>query len=258
MTTGRRSRTGHRRRAPQGGGRPKGSRNRERLRVRTPRRAVLRRRWVAALGVLTVAGLVYLLFFTSVLGVRSVEVRGAHTVAVEQIRSVADVPDQQAMLRVDTEVIAERVGTLPAVATVDVSRSWPSTIAIAVTERKPVGFYDTGTGLYLMDREGVGYQEIAQPPEGLPELELPRTGPDEPAARSVARVLSEIPHELHDRIVVARADTAADIEFTLVDGEVVRWGSAQQIDRKSSVLQVLLTRKGEVYDVASPKLPTVS
>lgn len=218
---------------------------------------MLRRRWVAVLGLVTVIGLAYVVLYTPALGVRSVEVRGADTVSVQRIREVAEVPEQRAMLRVSTGEIAERVDTLPEVAATTVSRSWPSTVTITVSERTPVGFSDTGGVLYLMDREGVGYKEISEPPEDLPELEIPQ-GAGDTVARSVSRVLSEIPDGLQERIRVVRAETEVGIEFLLTDDTVVHWGDAQQTDRKSAVLDVLLTRDGETYDVASPDLPTVS
>ncbi|WP_199433337.1 cell division protein FtsQ/DivIB [Qaidamihabitans albus] len=222
------------------------------------RRKVLRRRWVAVLSVLTVAGVAYVLLFTSMFGVRSVEVSGAETVSAEAIRSVAKVPEQRAMLRVDTDAIRDRVATLPAVATVVVARSWPSTIEITVTERSPIGFYDTGESLHLVDGGGVVYKEVAEPPKGLPELRLARVGPDDPATRAVTAVLGTLPHELRERVTSAGAQTAHGVEFTLDSGKSVRWGDVGQSERKAKVLGVLLTRKGQTYDVSSPELPTVS
>ncbi|MEU6646812.1 FtsQ-type POTRA domain-containing protein [Saccharomonospora sp. NPDC046836] len=222
------------------------------------RRKALRRRWVALLSVLTVAGLIYVLFFTSLLGVRAVEVIGARTIPADEIRTVAAVPDRRAMLQVDTDQIAERVATLPGVATVEVSRSWPSTIEIEVTERTPVGFYDTGKALYLVDDGGVVYKEIAEPPAGLPELQLREVGPQDTATRAVTAVLTSLPKQLRDQVTVVRAQSAGSVEFTLTNGKVVRWGNAEQVERKAKVLAALMSREGRVYDVSSPELPTVS
>ncbi|MFF5987503.1 cell division protein FtsQ/DivIB [Prauserella flavalba] len=222
------------------------------------RRKALRRRWVALLSVLTVAGLGYVLFFTSLLGVRSVEVVGAESIPAEQVREVAQVPDRRAMLRVDTDEIAARVATLPGVATVDVSRSWPSTIEIAVTERTPIGFYNTGDALFLVDTGGVVYKEISEPPQGFPELKLSEVGPRDPATRAVTEVLASLPGQLRERVTVLRAESPGSVEFTLADGKVVRWGDAEQADRKGKVLAALMTREGRIYDVSSPELPTVS
>ncbi|PRX46483.1 cell division protein FtsQ [Prauserella shujinwangii] len=234
------------------------ARAREQTRAAPSRRKALRRRWVAALSLLTVAGLAYVLLFTSLLGVRSVEVVGARTVNAERIREVARVPDRQPMLRVDTDAIRDRVATLNTVATVEVSRSWPSTLEITVTERTPIGFYDTGETLHLVDPAGVVYKRVDERPSGLPELTLPRVGPDDPATRAVTAVLSGLPPELADRVVSAGARTPGSVEFTLRGGKVVRWGDVTQAERKAKVLAVLLTRKGTTYDVSSPELPTVS
>ncbi|SFB38318.1 cell division protein FtsQ [Amycolatopsis marina] len=218
----------------------------------------MRRRWVALLSVLTVAALVYLLFFTSMLGVRSVEVLGNAAVSTEKVLTAAGVPDRESMFVLDTDHIQERVGALPGVATVDVSRSWPSTVTIEVSERTPIGFYNTGEKLHLVDGTGVVYKEIPEKPSGLPELKLPRVAPEDPVTRAVTGVLVAIPKDLRDRVVSASAKTAGSVVLTLNDGKTVRWGDADQAGRKAKVLAVLLTREGTNYDVSSPELPTVS
>lgn len=260
MTTTR-QRADRNRRAPASRRSTRGRRS-DRARTKTAdrplRRRALRRRWVAALTVLTVAGLAYVLLFTSLLGVRSVEVAGMRTVSAETIRAAADVPGLRPMLRVDTDVIEARVSRLTTVATVEVSRSWPSTIEIAVTERTPIGFYDTGESLHLVDGSGVVYKEIPQPPRGLPELRLPKVAPGDPATRAVTDVLESLLPQLRERVTSIGARTPGSVEFTLRGGKVVRWGDASQSERKSKVLAALLTRKGKVYDVTSPELPTIS
>ncbi|MBB3052684.1 cell division protein FtsQ [Prauserella isguenensis] len=222
------------------------------------RARALRRRWIAVLSVLTVLGLAYVLLFTSLLGVRSVEVTGNRDVGADRVREVAEVPERRAMLRVDTDAIAERVADIPGVATVDVSRSWPSTIEIAVTERTPAGVYDTGPKLYLVDAGGVVYKEISKRPQGLPEFRLSEVGARNPETRAVVSVRKALPRQLRDKVTEWRADSPGSVEFTLRSGKTVRWGDASGSDRKAKVLGALMTRKGKVYDVSSPELPTVS
>ena len=65
--------------------------NRQRLRARPDRHKEIRRRWVALLSVLTVVAGVYLLYFSSMLGVQEVSVLGARSVPADQIRAVAAV-----------------------------------------------------------------------------------------------------------------------------------------------------------------------
>lgn len=222
------------------------------------RARALRRRWVALLSVVTVLALAYLVCFTSFLGVRTVEVRGAAAVPEDRVRAAAAVPDRAPMLLLNTGEIAGRVAQLPGVASVDVSRSWPSTVRIIVTERDPVGFFTAGDGVHLVDGTGLDYKTVRTRPEKLPELSLARVAPDDPVTRSVTAVLLSLPPELRAQVTTVRAKTPGGVEFTLAAGKVVRWGSAENADRKAKVLAVLLTREGRTYDVASPELPTVS
>ncbi|WP_243859306.1 cell division protein FtsQ/DivIB [Amycolatopsis arida] len=231
---------------------------RARTGTRPSRRKALRRRWVALLSVLTVVGLGYVLLFTPLLSVRTVEVLGLHGLSTDQVIAAAQVPEERPMLRVDTDEIRDRVLALPGVATAEVSRSWPSTIEITITERTAIGFFDTGESLHLVDASGVAFKEVPERPEGLPELRLPRVTPDDPTTRAVTAVLDTIPGPLRERVVAAGARTPGSVELTLADGKTVRWGDAEQTERKAKVLAALLTREGDTYDVSSPELPTVS
>lgn len=213
---------------------------------------------MALLTVLTVITLTYLVCFTSLLGVRSVDIEGASAVPVDQIRAAAAVPDRKPMMLVDTGQIADRIMTLPGVASVDVSRSWPSTVEITVTERTPIAFFNGAGGVHLVDGTGLDYKTVQNRPEKLPELNLARIAPDDAVTRSVTAVLASLPQALKDQVTVVRAQTPGGVEFTLANGKIVRWGSADAPDRKMKVLAVLLTREGKIYDVASPDLPTVS
>ncbi|MCU1680470.1 MAG: cell division protein FtsQ [Amycolatopsis sp.] len=228
---------------------------------RPERRKELRRRWVALLCVLTVVGGVYVLYFTSTLGVHTVDVVGAKNVTADQIRAVAGVPAQEPMLRVDTDQIRDRVAAMPGIATVDVSRSLPSTVQISVTERIAIAFFDSGPGgdgYHLVDGGGVVFKTIKDKPSGLPELKLPKVSVDDPVTRAVTAVLGIVPPQLLKQVTTATAKTPGSVEFTLTNGKTVRWGNAEQTDRKAKVLAALLTQDGKVYDVSAPELPTIS
>jgi cell division protein FtsQ len=230
--------------------------------IRRPRRQVeIRRRWVALLSVLTVVAVVYLLFFSSMFGVKEVAVSGSRTVTADQIRAVADVPAGEPLLRLSTGEIRDRVAAMPGIATVEVTRSWPTTVAITVTERTAIAFFDSGPGgdgVHLVDGGGVVFKTVPARPPGLPELKLPKVSADDPVTRAVTAVLGVLPEQLLKQVTTATAKTPASVEFTLSSGKVVRWGTAEQTDRKAKVLAALLTQEGKVYDVAAPELPTIT
>ena len=229
--------------------------------ARPTRGTEIRRRWVALLSVVTLLALGYLLFFSSLLSVKTVEVDGAKTVSADQIRAAAKVPAGEPMLRMDVDAIRDRVAEMPGLATVDVSRSWPTTLDITVTERTAIAFFDSGPGgdgVHLVDPSGVVFKTVKTRPDGLPELKLPKVSVDDPVTRAVTAVLGVLPQQLLKQVKTTTAQTPASVEFTLADGKTVRWGNAEDTDRKAKVLAALLTQQGKVYDVSAPELPTIT
>ncbi len=207
---------------------------------------------------ISVLGVGYVLLFTSLFGVRSVEVTGLNRVSRGVVLELAGVPDRRPMLRVDTDGVEQRVVTLPAVRAVQVSRSWPSKITIEVTERTPVAYVRAHDGIWLVDSYGVPFHQQRKQPKRLPELELSKVSSADPTTRAVMAVLTGVPEKLRKRVTAVGARTPGSVEFTLSNGKTVRWGDAAQLERKSKVLAALLSRPGDIYDVSSPELPTVS
>jgi cell division protein FtsQ len=219
---------------------------------------VLVRRWVALAVLLGVIGVVVTALWTPVLGVRSVDVAGLRGLTVAQVERAADVRDGTPMLRLDTVGIISRVARLPRVAWVDVSREWPSTVRITVTERDPVGVLRKADGVHLVDSTGLDYATVAAAPAGLPNIQLPAAAPADPRTQAVVRVMGALPPQLRAEVIAISAATPGSVQLALANGKTVRWGNADDSARKAAVLAALMTRPGHVYDVSSPDLPTVS
>lgn len=224
------------------------------------RRRVLARRWAAVTVFLALVAAGLAVYFTPVLGVATVEVSGAVGLSADAVRSAAAVPPGTPMVRLDTGAVAARVATLPRVATVQVSRDWPDTVRIAVTERTPVGVVPGPGGVHLVDGAGVDYATVpaSAAPPGLPRVDLPAIAPDDPRTQAVVQVLAALPAQLRGRVAVVSAQTAGSVQLGLADGRTVRWGSSADSARKSAVLAALMTQPGKVFDVSSPDLPTIS
>src|SRR6266498_454857 len=97
----------------------------------------LTRRLVAVLVALAVVTVAYLVMFTSLLGVRSVEVVGVKEIPAAEVIKAAAIEEGTPMVRLDADEAAARVAKLSRVFEVRVERSWPSTVQIIVTERTP-------------------------------------------------------------------------------------------------------------------------
>src|ERR1700712_3709106 len=134
--------------------------------VRIARKDFLRRRharrWrrlrmivLALVLVAVVAGSVWVVFFSSYVTARSVDVSGTRIVAESRIKRAAEVPMGTPLARLDLNAIRGRVQTIESVRRVEVSRSWPHTVHIVVTERTPIAVIDQGKGLQALDAQGV-------------------------------------------------------------------------------------------------------
>src|SRR5262245_34462136 len=85
--------------------------------------------------------------------VRRVEIVGARYVAPSDILTRLHV-DTMASIWDPTKPIAERIGTIPDIATAVVGRKLPGTLMVQVTERTPVALVPANSGFLVFDERG--------------------------------------------------------------------------------------------------------
>nr|WP_269449918.1 FtsQ-type POTRA domain-containing protein [Auraticoccus cholistanensis] len=189
-----------------------------------------------------------------------VEVTGTSVLTAEQVVAAADAPVGRPLARVDTDAVAARVAGLAPVREVEVSRGWPSTLRVEVTERTPVLATGSGRQLTLVDAEGVGYTTVAELPEGVVRATLAEEVPAEDRHEllvDLATVVRALPAPLLEQVERVGTASADTIELHLAEDRVVEWGSADDSALKAEVAVVLLEQEGEVYNVTVPSHPTV-
>ncbi len=230
------------------------------------RAAVVRRgpwrRIAGAVLVLSVlAGLVWLVGYSSVLVVRSVDVSGVKGAEAAAVERLAAVPVGQPLARLDTGAVVDRVAKRPTVSDVSVERSWPSTVVIHVVPRTPVlvARLDGSTGsagaLRLVDREGVAYSTVATAPRGLPVVAAEgRRAVTPEALRAALGVIDAMPPGLLRR-VTGLTVSSADMVTLKVGSTTVVWGGTDRPDLKVAVLTALLPQKPSTIDVSVPDHP---
>lgn len=226
---------------------------------RRPSRArIMRRRIVALAVVLGVIGLVYGVFYTPLLGVRSVQVLGTKDLTNQQVLTSAAVKSGSPMLTIDLAAIRDRVARLDRVASVNVSRSWPSTVLVVVQERTAIGVIKTPTGVHLVDNTAKDFAVVSTEPPGLPEFQLPKSSPSDPVATAVVQVLQAVPDKVRAEVLSVSAKSPDSVVLALSAGRQVRWGGVADSARKAAVLTALMSQPGKIYDVSSPELATIS
>ncbi|MGZ5417923.1 MAG: cell division protein FtsQ/DivIB [Nocardioides sp.] len=243
------------------------SRAEEEQTVRLARKRFARRQWarrwlawrvvLAVVAVLAaVASVVWLVFFSSVLAVKGVQVEGAAVLDPRDVRRVAAVPTGSPLAGVDLDEVAERVEALAPVLDVDVSRAWPSRIRIDVTERVAVAVVDQGGVLHGVDEEGVMFRRYPSRPPSLPLLRI-GAATQADALAEAARVLESLPRDIASRVEYVAVSTVDTISLRLRSGQTVQWGSADESGHKAEVLAVLLEQKASLYDVTVPGQPVI-
>lgn len=218
---------------------------------------------VVATGV--VGGLGWLFWFSDLLAVDRVSVQGASVLTDAEVVRAAGVSPGTPLATVDLDRTAAQVAELAPVADVDVTRDWPATLRIELTEREPVAVVVAESRYEALDREGVLFRGYARPPARLPLVRggaLPAGDSDgavrADALREVASVVVALNPDVAARVDHVEVASLDAIELVLRSGARVRWGSAEESAFKARVLAGLMRVPAAVYDVSAPGFPTTS
>ena len=234
--------------------------------VNSMRRFARRRRWrwtpskwtlVAAGAVLVLAAATWVVLFSRLLVAQEVSVRGADHLGPQAVAQAARVPAGVPLARVELDAVADRVAALAAVHSVRVTRRWPHTVEITVTERRPVGQLVTADGVRAIDATGAVFPLPATADRALPRL-VPEPSASAGAIIEAAKVVARLPAVLNRKVEEVHVSSRDAVTMHLRNGDQAVWGSADDSKRKARVLTALLRHPAAVYDVTVPELPTTT
>lgn len=211
-----------------------------------------RKAWMAVcLGM--VAGVYWLGWHSPLTTVNQLAVVAPKGISAQDVRAASGLTQADHVPAVDGQAVELAImSRLPAVAAVDVQRRMPHTVNLVVTARQPLAALSMRKGYVLLDPQGVAFDRLAKPPQGLPVMVA-----DSDAGRAAAlAVLNSLPVQLRSRVSAIRASTGDNVVLTLGDTSEVRWGSASESALKVAVLASLMQVKARVYDVTAPMMPT--
>jgi cell division protein FtsQ len=262
-----------------GGGAAPGRRAAADRRIAERRKAIIaarvrRRRRILGWSLVAIAlaaGVAWLIR-TPLFGLTTVRVSGTRAVAPAEVLEASRVRIGEPYLGLDLAAIRDRVAALPRVAAVRVTRDYPSSLRIAVTERPPVASVSTGSVFWLVAADGTVLDAAASRPADLPyvaRVPLPqgvRAGTRLPPGNELANALTALggmAPQLKRQVTGVNARSLDSLEFTLKDGSTVLYGLAvDQPAKDAAVLLVRRTLKREGrearrIDVRNPSAPTV-
>ncbi len=207
----------------------------------------------ALLAVLLLAVVVMWVF--PVLRVNNYAVTGNVHSPEENVIEATGVARGDNLVRVDAGQAARGVVELPWIRSATVSRQWPSTLVVDVTERQALLYSRETDGDHLIDEEGRPFL-IGVPPDDSVEV----TGDlreDLEVLADVAAVISSLPG--HVREMVSTIDVPGRYELTLHlhDGRTFYWGASDGNHDKALAMQTAIQRPGEHWNVSNPTLLTL-
>ena len=201
-------------------------------------------------------GSLWTMYFSTVLVTKRVNVVGTSDLTAVQVSLAAQVPLGVPLARQDLDAIAHRTTTLPAIEAASVIRDWPSTITVAIVERRPVVGVRQPEGYVLVDKSGVAYQTRQVLP---PKVVLAVVNPgDRPLLTEMAAVAAALPNKLRGSVARMTASNRDSIALVLESGQTVAWGSSSDSELKAQIVTALLKREpNSSIDVSSPHNPAV-
>lgn len=242
-------------------------------RLRRRRKAVERTRrrkmFVKLVVFATVLVVVWAVLWSPLLNVRHLELRGTENTTSEEVLEAAALGSDTNILRVSTDVVQERIESLPWVKKASVARVLPGTLRIKIEEREAALALSLGAAHWMVDESGrvlASGKGEDLPVLVSPDLENIQPGMDIETEQLVGglKVYRSLSNEVRQRVAAIMAPTSQRITLTLTDGSQVRYGSAELLAAKSNVLRSLLRRlerdgmTAAYIDLRVPTSPAVS
>jgi cell division protein FtsQ len=214
------------------------------------------RKFIAPL--LVVALLGYILGWSSLLEIRTIEVsgiEGSKTLTAKKVIKRSGIKRGDKLARVNSGTIARALQGYPEIAQVEVNRKPLHTVEISIITRSIDLAIASGDGKYLLgDITGTTFVEVNRAPRGIPII----TG-DRRFLADGMTIYSALPKKIRSRVEKIALPSSASISFSLRGGLSILWGSASNQEAKLTVLQALLAapenKKARFIDIATPLTP---
>jgi cell division protein FtsQ len=229
------------------------------------RRRLRRVVWLGGL-IAVLAGVVGLAW-TPLLALHTIDVQGATgTLSPDQVRAVvvdAGLRPGTPLIKLDAGKAEAALEALPSVADAQVTRHWPSSVTIDVTERLPVAAVTVGSGTALVGADGT-VVAVQPGPSDLVAVEGPNdlaVGDhlDEPGLLAVAAAM---PDGVRQAIIGIQSTSDGVTLRLSADNAVVQLGAADQLAAKLAAVETMLAQVDTtcmaVLDVKVPSAPTIT
>jgi cell division protein FtsQ len=224
------------------------------------RRPWWRGRAALAAGAAVLVALAVLAFLRSpVFAAHDITVGGEHRLTQQRVLRIAGITEGQNVVTFDAGEARRRLEADPWVASAEVTKRLPDTIAVRITERVPVGAIETHLGWEVVAADGV----ILQTPSRRPRLPtITATIPGDDVVTLGARLLGAMDPGLRSEVGSLTVGVDGLVRLVLRGGVSVAYGGADEAVEKAQALAAVLSwterqhAHVQVIDVSVPGAPT--
>lgn len=212
---------------------------------------------------LIVLALAYLLGWSSIFTVKSVEISGAPTEAIQvEIEKKSQIAVGEQLARVNPQSAARKIEKSPWIKDVTISRDWISgLVRIEVSPRQPLAFFNSDqVPGQTIDEEG---RLFSLPGYTNPDLPLISAKSPESALKA-NELFTQLPENFRAQITSMMATSTNTFTLnSIMNGREIRirWGDNQDTELKISVINKLLklpeNKRINLIDVVAPYAPIV-
>jgi cell division protein FtsQ len=211
----------------------------------------MKRSLIVGLVVAVLAGATYVLGYSTLFTVSSVEVIGSNRPLNTGIVK------GQKLARVEPRAIATQLEKLDWVESAEISRNWINgKVVVELTSRTPIATFENR----VIDSSASSFIPQGIPPEGLIQIQAANLE----AAKKGVEFLTQLPEELKSSLTVVKVRrTGALVLITQNNGKdiEIRWGSNSENELKLKVYRALIALPENAnikrVDVSAPIAPIV-
>ncbi|QOL35305.1 cell division protein FtsQ/DivIB [Bifidobacterium lemurum] len=243
---------------------------RSKERRKASRRVVVVRALIAVAVACAAAGLIWLLFFSSLLQLRTsdITVEGANEwVSESQVLDIAGGQSGKSLLLVSSDEVVSQIKEIPGVTSATATKRFPHGLLVEIEAQKPAAMLKTSDeSMTAVDSQGRVLNSVEDVSvDGIPVIEVDdvESSLDTQAIKEALKILASMSESMRQSVTSVTAETRDSITTTLNDGErIIVWGDSSDLELKKAVVDKIINDPNVIgdkqqVDVSAPLKPII-
>lgn len=211
----------------------------------------------------------YVLLQSPIFSVKNIEIIGRSDISQQELVKLSGVALGNNIFKLNLQEGQRKIQLLPAVKDVKITRKFPSTVIIQLTERKPVALIPVKNNFIEIDEEAVYIRQGKIEQKSIPIITGCNVGDvklgekiKNSKVQTALQVMADLPAEMLNILSEVHIDDQGRVVIYTIHGVQGRFGYPEDISQKGRIfLQVLNQlqdqQRIEYVDLTSFKLPVV-